>query len=618
MSSDATGTETGDRASHSPVFSPDGTKVAFLSMASDLVATDTNGKMDIFLRDLSTGVTTLLSTNAAGSDSANDWSSDPVFSPDGTKVAFRSAATDLGPPDTNTTVDIYVRDLATGATDLVSADENGSAGGSTRGRPVFGPDGRRVAFASSAALVRQYEWSYDGRFFTDVFVRDLDAGTTTLVSIDANGTKTGDNGSFAPTFSPDGDRIAFVSRASDLGPVDTNGYDDLYVRDLQTGTTSLVTSDVEGADAGDRWTGGPGLFSPDGQTLYFTSNATNLVDTPDANGFGTDVFARDLVDATTALVSYNAAGTASANGGSSLSALSTDGTKLAFESAATDLGPPDTNTFTDIYVRDLATGAVEMVTASADGADGANSRSHSPSFSPDGTSVAFASHATNLGPSDSDGAEFSSEALGVDADNLDVFVRDLVSDTTTMVSTNEAGSDSGNGNALGPVFSSDGKRLAYSTTSTDLGYADHNYHEIDGGLADVYIAELHGADLAVTLDADRASVADGDTIRLDLRLTNEGPDPALDTAVAVVLPEHVELVDVESTGATCTSPEPTRPDVLVCDVGTLAVSGGAAATIRLAAGGEPATTLSTVAIAASSTLDPDRTDNAASVDVIVE
>jgi uncharacterized repeat protein (TIGR01451 family) len=615
VSVNAAGTQTGNKGSGSPVFSPDGTKVAFVSFASDLGPTDTNGASDVYVRDLTTGATTLVSTNAAGTQAANGASSSPVFSPDGARLAFETSASDLGGTDTNETSDIYVRDLSTGVTTLVSADESGDAGGAFSSPPVFSPDGTKIAFASDGVLLRDYEWSTDGGSWTDVFVRDLNAGTTTLVSVDVTGTKTGNEGSYAPVFSPDGSRIAFISRASDLGPTDTNGYEDLYVRDLGAGTTSLVTADASGTGAGNQSTiqGAP-QFGPDGATLYFASPATNLVTTADAND-ADDVFARDLTAGTTTLVTTNEAGTASANGGSSLPILSRDGTRLAFLSRADDFGATDTNGFWDVYVRDLPAGTTTLVSAAANGDDSGNSRSRPLSFSPDGTRVAFASHATDLGPHDSDDTDFP-EPTGDDTGNEDVYVRELASQTTTMVSTNEAGTDSANHSSSEAVFSPDGSRLAFVTRATDLGYTDRNESQTTGPLADVYVATFHGADLSVTMESDRAAVTAGGTVAYRVALANAGPDTSDATVVGVLLPEHSELVAVQATGWTCTSPDPATPNLLACDAGSLAPDGGADATITVKATAAGAT-LSAMALARSDTLDPNVTDNTARVDVTV-
>ena len=142
----------GSRGRH---VSPDGTKVAFVSVSSDFGPTDsprwTGNNDDLYVRDLTTGTTTLVSVNAAGTDSANGHSVTPVFSPDSTKIAFMSAGSDLGAVDTNDTFDIYLRDLTTGTTTLVSANGVGTAAGNSYSQnPVFSPDGSRIAFESAA------------------------------------------------------------------------------------------------------------------------------------------------------------------------------------------------------------------------------------------------------------------------------------------------------------------------------------------------------------------------------------------------------------------------------------------------------------------------------------
>ncbi len=112
ISTDALGGQ-GNRESLIAAFSPDGTKVAFRSYASNLVAGDTNATSDIFLKDLTTGAITLLSADSLGAQ-GNGTTSDIAFSPDGTKILLRSAASNLTPGDTNGTWDIFLKDLTTG------------------------------------------------------------------------------------------------------------------------------------------------------------------------------------------------------------------------------------------------------------------------------------------------------------------------------------------------------------------------------------------------------------------------------------------------------------------------------------------------------------------------
>src|SRR5262245_24869523 len=149
---DAAGTDAGGLGPASLVFSPDGTKIAFEDVSGAFGPEDTNGSEDIYIRDLTTGTTSLVSANAGGTDSADGASVDPGFSPDGTSIAFESEADDLGPADTNAGWDVYIRDLTTGTTSLVSANAGGT--GSADGvslDAVFSPDGTRIAFISTAS-----------------------------------------------------------------------------------------------------------------------------------------------------------------------------------------------------------------------------------------------------------------------------------------------------------------------------------------------------------------------------------------------------------------------------------------------------------------------------------
>ena len=165
------GTDSGNGRSRSPSISADGTKVAFSSFASDLGPTDTNGTLDVFVRDLTTGTTTLVSVNDFGTDSANNFSLFPVISADGTKVVFISFASDLVPTDTNGQFDVFVRDLIAGTTTLVSVNDLGTDSGNADSIPFFGAlpmsaDGTILAFRSAASdLVPT-----DTNGTTDIFV----------------------------------------------------------------------------------------------------------------------------------------------------------------------------------------------------------------------------------------------------------------------------------------------------------------------------------------------------------------------------------------------------------------------------------------------------------------
>jgi len=209
-----------------PALSASGLVVAFTSYASDLVAHDTNGTTDVFVHDPWKERTTLVSINRTGTDSGNGDSFFPVLSASGLVVAFMSNASDLVANDTNGAGDVFVRDLWTGRTTLVSVNRTGTGSGNDFSNfPVLSASGRLVAFESAASDLVANNTNGAG----DVFVRDLWTRTTTLVSINRTGTGGNDFSNF-PVFSADGRLVAFTSYASDLVAHDTNGTTDVFVR----------------------------------------------------------------------------------------------------------------------------------------------------------------------------------------------------------------------------------------------------------------------------------------------------------------------------------------------------------------------------------------------------
>jgi uncharacterized repeat protein (TIGR01451 family) len=416
ISANAAGTDSGDVDSWGPVFNPEGTKVAFVSLATDLDAgiTDANERPDVYVRDLITGTTTLISVDAAGTAAADDESGQPVFSPDGTRIAFYSEASDLGPTDTNGDRDVYLRDLSTGTTTLVSVDAAGTdAGGGEQ--PTFSPDGDELAFVSSGTDLGPT----DGNGQQDLYLRDLTAGTTSLVSVNAAGTAAGDGATSGPAFNPDGTKIVFESDAADLGPTDTNATTDVYLRDLLAGTTTLISVNAAGTDSGISSSITPS-FDPTGGRVLFASHARNLVAADTDNQ--RDVFIRDLGTATTTLVSVNAAGTSSGNDFSFNPRFDAGGTRVLFESFASDLGATDTNGQGDIYVRDLDAGRTTLVSANAAGTDSGNGQTVIARFRPGTAQIAFTSSSSNLGATDTNGradiylAIYRAADLGIELD----------------------------------------------------------------------------------------------------------------------------------------------------------------------------------------------------------
>ncbi|MFZ1414112.1 MAG: hypothetical protein WAS73_05975 [Defluviicoccus sp.] len=396
VSTAADGTQ-GNGSSYHSVFSPDGARVAFSSGASNLVVGDTNGVDDIFVKDLASGAIVRISTGAGGTQGNGECRS-PVFSPDGSKVAFQSDASNLVASDTNGSTDIFVKTLATGAIERISTDVNGAQGNAASSQPVFSPDGTKVAFGSYASNLVAGDSNGKG----DVFVKTLATGVIERVSTAADGTQ--GNGSLyvisLPVFSPDGSKVAFESDASNLVAGDTNSNGDIFVKNLATGAIERVSADVSGAQ-GNSNSIHP-VFSPDGSKVAFQSWASNLVAGDTNNRI--DIFVKNLATGAISLVSTAADGTQGTGGdfGSLRPRFSPDGTKVAFHSDASNLVAGDTNGVADAFVKTLATGAIERVSTAANGVQG-NGWSVFSDFSPDGTKVVIDSSASNLVAGDTNG-----------------------------------------------------------------------------------------------------------------------------------------------------------------------------------------------------------------------
>lgn len=258
--------------------SADGNLVVFRSYASNLVSGDTNGERDIFLKNISTGITTRMSADAGGVE-GNAGSDKPVISADGSKVAFWSLASNLAAGDTNGTYDVFIKDVVTGAVTIASSDAGGTIGNLGSFDPVFSPDGTKVAYRTfSNNLILG-----DGNGASDIFVKDLTSGILTLISCAADGVTFGNADSFSPVFSPDGTKVAFASRASNLVSGDTNGMMDIFVKDLTTGETIRVSRTPEGTQPF-RDCFQP-VWSPDGSKIAFHTASANLVGGDANNAF---------------------------------------------------------------------------------------------------------------------------------------------------------------------------------------------------------------------------------------------------------------------------------------------------------------------------------------------
>jgi Tol biopolymer transport system component len=332
------GNATGDqpnRASRSPAISANGRFVAFESGATNLVGGDTNGKLDVFVRDLRTGRTRRVSVSSAGKQ-GNRRSRSPSISASGRFVAYSSTATNLVAGDPTKPGGILVHDRRTGRTERVSVSSNGRPASGFS--PAISASGRFVAFTSAAYRLIPGDTH---PCCADVFVHDRRTAETTRVS------EWGNKPSGEPAISADGRFIAFSSQARSLVAGDTNGTVDSFVHDQRTGETTRVSVSSTGAQAQGGGSKSPSI-SAHGRFVAFASKAINLV-SPDFNG-RPDIYLHDRKAGETERVSVSSAGRQGNESGRP-PVISADGRFVAFASRAANLVRRDTNRGHDIFVR---------------------------------------------------------------------------------------------------------------------------------------------------------------------------------------------------------------------------------------------------------------------------
>jgi Tol biopolymer transport system component len=545
----------GNGDSFDPEISPNGQYVAFVSLATNLSAVPgqtvnssnpTQAVGNLYVRDLQTGTTTLLDQTPSGQASDGMSTGQFVFSPDSTTLAWVDTSDNL----TTATLDplsqstdggelptyVYVRDLATQTTSLVSVSTSGQASGniSSASYPnagvtdlVFSPDSQSLVFGSSATDLTTNPPDNTPNPAVAVqlanpenlFLRNLAAGTTTLLSVTTGGLLDVQGDSSLPVFSPDGNSVAFISDVTDLT---ANGTDftpptsgqallatdnlppsNIFIRDLTTATTTLVTATPNGLQSSGHAT--EPVFSPDGSELAFTSSATDLTSnpldpspTPDsltASGVveyadnSSNIFLRDLATGTTTLITVTPDGMLSNGAFAYQIIFSPDGRYLTYTTDASDLTknafettPPsvpgissdttdaDQGLLNNVFVSDLETGTTTLASATTNGLL-ANDEAGVLTFSPDSGSLFYASDAIDLtsNPPDTSTANSSSQGSGIN----NLFVYDLSAGTTSLISATTGGqlSDSGNMNAF---LSPDGNTLYFNSKAANLTAGDSN------------------------------------------------------------------------------------------------------------------------------------------------
>jgi Tol biopolymer transport system component len=402
------GTE-GNSSSHGPSISTDGRFIAYKSHASNLVSGDTNGWGDIFMYDQQTGETIRVSVASDGTQ-ANGNCINASISADGQHVAFDSSARNLVIGDNNGYQDIFVHDLVTGQTELVSVGSNSTQTNQSSETPSISADGSNVAFMSYATNI-----SDPPHYWSQVFAHDRQTGLTERVSVASDGT-VGNIYSVDPSISADGRYVVFYSPGNNLVNGDTNGVGDVFLHDQQTGETIRVSVASNGTQG--NGSSGGGRISSDGRYVAFQSSANNLV-SEDNNG-RIDIFVHDLQTGLTERVSLASDGT-EGNSNSGAPSISGDGRYVTFVSYASNIVTGDTNGLIDVFVHDRQTGLTERVSVASDGTEG-NGNPFTPSISGDGRYVTFSSLASNLVIGDNNGT-------------YDIFVHDRGWDTTTTITS---------------------------------------------------------------------------------------------------------------------------------------------------------------------------------------
>ncbi|MDF2812339.1 MAG: hypothetical protein K0S56_3370, partial [Microvirga sp.] len=548
-----------NNSSGSPSVSDDGRYVVFSSGADNLVAGDTNGTTDVFRKDLLTGEIVRLTapSPAQGFEEANGASTMGSVSADGRFLVFESSASNLIPNGTSAFA-VFQKNLETGAITVLSVDLNGVsrqatgsevsetgryvtfestannlvAGDTNNAGDIFRVDTTTgiVEIVSAIGLTAQSQGnkvssdahvSTDGNYvlFTsdatnlvagdlagsDVFRKDMISGTIVRVSDNAAGTSSANGASYDTAMSSNGRYVAFSSAGTDLVTGDLNGTQDVYFKDLTTNEIVLVSTAGDPSHTQGNKASFSADVSDDGTFAVFASHATNLVGA-DTNG-SADIFRKNVITGEILRVSDADDSThTQANADSRKPQISADGRYVLFESDASNLVAGDTNGASDLFRKDLDTGAIIRVSTASEGSQ-ANGRSMNGTLSADGRYVTFESHASNLVTHDTNG-------------KADIFRKDtLTGETMRLSETNRPaqGREQAERGSVEAVVSSDGLRIVLRSTSSNLVTGDTN----DG--SDIFLADLsllpyadainEGRFLQISLDvgsASSASVAWGD------------------------------------------------------------------------------------------------------------
>ncbi len=364
--------------------SDDGRYVAFQSAATNLVSGDENMVRDIFVYDRTNDTIERVSVDDDGSE-ANGESRNPSISEDGRYVVFESDADNLVNGDTNGVTDIFLYDRTDDTIERISVDSDEMEADDRSSNPFISPNGMYVVFQSAATDLT----TSDSNGRSDIFLRDIAGGTTVIISISSDDEEANGDSRF-PTIDNSGDLVVFDSTASNLVDGDDNGASDVFLRTISAGTTEILSTDDDGEEGDD------GSFRPvisaDGEYVAFFSDAENFLNEDD-NGLR-DVFLVELDSGDISLVSVPAFGN-DANGISQTPKISEDGMFVVFESLATNLVVGDDNALLDVFAYDRSDQTVVRLSVDDDG-DELEALSRSGAINGNGQFVAYVSEDSEI------------------------------------------------------------------------------------------------------------------------------------------------------------------------------------------------------------------------------
>ena len=399
----------------------------------------------IALLNLSTSV--IKATNGLSGLDPDFGSKNASFSDDGRYLVFESDATNLVSSDSNGISDIFLFDSQTSTTTKISQGMSNSASNGTNFQPKISGDGNYIVFASNASNLV----SGDTNNAADIFLFKRSDSTIIRLSVNSTGTQS-NGGSGEPSISRDGNLITFTSLATNLVPSDTNNVKDVFVKNRTTGAISLVSTDSSANQANKA--SYQSAINSDGTMVAFASDASNLISS-DSNGCS-DVFVKTISSGAIQLVSSSPASVIG-NRSSDWPAISKTGQFVAFQSRANNLIATDTNAVVDVFRKDISSGQVLLASQSSNG-DAATFDAVRPSISLDGRYITFESKSSNFDINDTNGL-------------ADTFIRDTQAEYTSIFSSSTAGII-GNQKSVFSKISGDGSKVAFETTSNNLGFTN--------------------------------------------------------------------------------------------------------------------------------------------------